>query len=267
MININCKVCSKEKSIQNGQLNPNGNCCSKLCYSISLSSKVNKICEHCNNNFEVYPSKIKNGGGKFCSKDCSYSNKREKLIGKKIGKLLVIKYSHTQKIEFRHGAVFNCLCDCGNEKEIFIGDLTAKKVTSCGCKPSRHNSKFGNAAFNIFYNGYKAKANDREIFFGLTKEEFMVLTSLDCHYCGESPKVRKLKVAERLNGQYPCNGIDRVDSDGGYTVINCVPCCSICNTMKMALSEIDFTSHIEKIYNHQQNKKSSFPISYLTVIA
>ena len=46
------------------------------------------------------------------------------------------------------------------------------------------------------------------------------------------------------------NGIDRVDSSKGYTLDNCVPCCSICNTMKLNYTLQEFSDHITKVYNH-----------------
>lgn len=265
---VNCKACNKEFDIPKHQIRPNGNSCSYKCNGATLYKKVNKTCLHCGADFSVHPHKIRDGRGKFCSKECGISFKRDAFIGKKIGKLTVIRFSHLGPYnELRNGSFFECLCDCGGTKIVLGGSLQSNKVTSCGCKPCRWNSTVGNAAFNIFYNGYKAKSNEREIPFNLTKEEFLKITSMDCNYCGSEPVVRDLKVTKRLNGQYPCNGIDRIDSDLGYTMNNVTPCCTICNTMKMALSEGDFLSHIEKIHIHQQNKKLEFPPSYLTVIS
>ena len=45
------------------------------------------------------------------------------------------------------------------------------------------------------------------------------------------------------------NGIDRLDSSKGYTINNCVPCCSKCNLMKSNFKKEDFLQHISKIYN------------------
>jgi len=55
-----------------------------------------------------------------------------------------------------------------------------------------------------------------------------------CNYCG------------KLNQ----DGIDRVDNSKGYESKNCVPCCSLCNTMKLNRSVSDFLSHIQKIINN-----------------
>lgn len=268
MIKINCKVCDTEKIISDWEMRENGNYCSNKCYYISMSKKITRKCENCSKDFSVSPSRSI-GRGLFCSRECGYDHKRKKLIGKKIGKITVVKYSGVRRNKNRssNGAMFECYCECGNTKDIFIGSLTCNKVTSCGCKPSRHNSKVGDAAFNLFYNGYKAKSNERKIEFLLTKDEFKAITSLDCKYCGDPPKVRDIVATKKLKGQYPCNGVDRVDSNGIYEVKNCVSCCTTCNSMKMTLGVVKFLSHIEKIHNHQENKKSNFPISFLTVVA
>ena len=48
------------------------------------------------------------------------------------------------------------------------------------------------------------------------------------------------------------NGIDRIDSTQGYELINSVPCCTICNRMKLDHSKMDFLTHIQKILNFQK---------------
>ena len=53
------------------------------------------------------------------------------------------------------------------------------------------------------------------------------------------------------------NGIDRIDSNIGYTVNNCVPCCTICNHMKNDLTTDEFYNHIKLLYNLHFNKRST----------
>jgi hypothetical protein len=43
------------------------------------------------------------------------------------------------------------------------------------------------------------------------------------------------------------NGVDRIDSSGPYTLANTVPCCSVCNKMKMSLEARFFIEHCTKI--------------------
>ena len=51
------------------------------------------------------------------------------------------------------------------------------------------------------------------------------------------------------------NGVDRVNSDLGYEIENCVPCCYRCNSMKMDTSLNEFKDHITKVYNHSIKDK------------
>lgn len=81
---------------------------------------------------------------------------------------------------------------------------------------------------------YKRNAVKRGIQFLLSDDEFADLVQQECHYCGSVDSM----------------GVDRVDSLGDYTVDNCVPCCGVCNRMKMDMTETDFINQIEAIANH-----------------
>ena len=62
--------------------------------------------------------------------DCGSNIHRIKdLTGKRFGKLVVEKLAYT-KDGF---AYFTCRCDCGNIKDIAGYELTAGRITSCGC--------------------------------------------------------------------------------------------------------------------------------------
>lgn len=82
---------------------------------------------------------------------------------------------------------------------------------------------------------YKSGARKRGIAFNLTKEEFMSLWNKPCFYCGT---------------EIATIGIDRIDSNLCYCIGNIVPCCSICNTMKLALPRNVFVTHCAKVAKH-----------------
>lgn len=74
---------------------------------------------------------------------------------------------------------------------------------------------------------------------GINFEEYIVIVAKPCWYCGgDLPSVGY--------------GIDRIDSNQGYTIENCRPCCKVCNIMKSNMSEDEFYSHIKKISKHQE---------------
>jgi hypothetical protein len=60
----------------------------------------------------------------------------------------------------------------------------------------------------------------------------------DCHYCGTPPQKHKKLVY---------TGIDRKDSSLGYTVDNCVSCCTTCNTAKGTKPYAVFIEYLNRI--------------------
>lgn len=111
------------------------------------------------------------------------------------------------------------------------------------------------------YLEYKNNAESRHHDFNLTFEEFNKLISGNCEYCGSNPEIRNGgHLEKRKNKDQPdlyTNGVDRIDSSKGYTIDNCVSCCSKCNMMKNIYTKDEFLNHITKIFNYQINKSSS----------
>lgn len=77
---------------------------------------------------------------------------------------------------------------------------------------------------------------------GLSFNEFVSLSQMNCHYCSSGPINKK--------GDLLWNGVDRIDSNLDHTLSNCVPCCKICNFAKSNLNINDFYNHINKIKNN-----------------
>ena len=94
------------------------------------------------------------------------------------------------------------------------------------------------------YNIYKKNARTRDIGFYLSKEEFYDITSKPCNYCGGYSNI------DLNNNSY--NGVDRIDSNKGYVIDNIVPCCDVCNKMKLNYAIPFFLNHINKIMNHMK---------------
>lgn len=166
--------------------------------------------------------------------------KKIKMVGKRFGKLVVLKESYIDK----HGQAFwECRCDCGVIKIINGGELRRCNVKSCGCHPPNNKLAKGEAAFNALFWQYIRTANKRDIPFTLSKENFRILTKQNCRYCGTSPS----NIFKKRSGDYIYNGIDRVDNNKGYVKENVVACCKKCNLMKLDYSVKDFLAHITKI--------------------
>ncbi len=85
---------------------------------------------------------------------------------------------------------------------------------------------------------YKSRAKRKNILFNLSIDEFTVIVNKSCYYCGEFSKNKNF-----------C-GIDRLDSNGCYTIDNCVSCCRECNIMKNTLSKKEFFDKIKRIFKN-----------------
>ena len=103
------------------------------------------------------------------------------------------------------------------------------------------------------YTRYKFGASKRNLDFYLTYEEFLDLTSKPCYYCGD---INSNTTNNRLKTDtFKYNGIDRVDSQQGYFISNCVPCCKRCNSMKSDMDINSFYEQIKKIYEIKLRRK------------
>lgn len=76
-------------------------------------------------------------------------------------------------------------------------------------------------------------------------KEFEEITSKSCHYCNGFSLER--------NPKSRGNGIDRKDSEVGYEINNCVPCCATCNFVKNNMGYQDFIKYIKQVYTTIKN--------------
>jgi hypothetical protein len=180
------------------------------------------------------------------------------LAGQRFGRLTVMMLDHTTErtyIDKRNGNIqkqivryWFCMCDCGGTKVIRGTHAVGSPkwgTRSCGCLSKEiHKSALWHiksrregTAFRLCLSQYKSNAKNKGRAWDLTDEQFRKLTSSPCHYTGKMPSTKK---TARSGEVYIYNGIDRVDSNIGYTLENCVPCCAAVNRMKMDLSKEEF---------------------------
>ena len=94
------------------------------------------------------------------------------------------------------------------------------------------------------FTSYQQKSERLGIHFQITREEFERVRSAPCYLCG--------KVCSTIH----TNGVDRVDSNRGYTHDNIRPCCGQCNWMKYDFDLESFMVKLEQIYHYQNSKPS-----------
>lgn len=205
---------------------------------------------------------IMRGHSKSCGcKTSELNSKRTSKIeiGQKFGKLTVIGFDRVvNKTEY----FWKCTCDCGTTGSYRSNLLKNGGTKSCGC--NRNNLPLliekGNTSFNCLLYNYKRNAEKRGILFDLTTDQFRAVTILNCKYCGKEPydviakgNSKRKNVIE--HSSYTYSGVDRINSDLGYTIDNVAPCCWKCNVIKNNMKLNDFKSKIIDIHNHTNFKK------------
>jgi hypothetical protein len=166
------------------------------------------------------------------------------------GKLKVL-YRDTEKIHKSH-AYWICKCDCGKTYSVSSANLRNKVTTQCmSCNLKEHRKPEGQSSLWHLFRGYKRNASLYNREFALTLNQFTLLTSSNCYYCGIEPN-QKYRHSRRTNGEYIYNGIDRIDSKQGYTVENCVSCCFICNRAKSNMSYEEWNTWLNRISEYRK---------------
>lgn len=190
----------------------------------------------CGNTKHVRPASLHDGSSKSCGCLRAEIKSGQSFIGKRFGKLVVIgrEPNPTQSRAY----LYVCHCDCGKERRIRIGQLTSGKTQSCGCLRNRKRVPEGQSAvINLMLAGYRNSAKQRKLSFELSKEQFVKIASQSCYYCGAAPTYTLSRFA---NVSPLVNGIDRMDNSKGYTLDNCVPCCTRCNFAKKSMNSDQF---------------------------
>lgn len=163
------------------------------------------------------------------------------MLGQQCGRWTVIAFNG---VDPKRRAHWTCRCQCGIIKVVVGESLRLGSSKSCGCLVADTNRQLNSLPLCILYvnrklNVYRRSARDRGHAWELTREQFVVLISSCCYYCGATEH----------------SGIDRVNNSLGYTVENSRPCCKVCNYAKNTMSVQDFFAWIDRIYQlHRQRK-------------
>lgn len=210
----------------------------------------------CGKRIIIAPYNIASGKNISCG--CANRSPAKDYTGMRRGKLTFIERVN-KSIEYSRAAIWRAKCDCG---EVIYAAPSHKWPNSCGCLvgdglTNRKYTPVESSAAKI----WRGKYSDG----GLPFDVFVELTQQNCFYCGAPPKNSfnwgKCKPnASRFQieyGDFIYNGLDRVDNNRAHTPDNVVPCCIICNRMKMKmeLGVYEFLSHIERIAGKAKETK------------
>ena len=176
--------------------------------------------------------------------------KKKPLEGMTFGRLQVLK--ETDKVG--KDIAYLCLCSCGKEKRVSARHLRSGATRSCGCfsaeikfqngKKNRNPDR-NHVLLHGLYAKFKNEARKRGIEMSMSFSVFSELVLSDCFYCGDSPKN---KFVYSFTGEHIFHsGIDRVDSNKGYSENNSVPCCWMCNCAKNKYSTEEFVGWLVRV--------------------
>lgn len=199
-------------------------------------------------------------------------NKELIQIGDKFGNWVVLFLSDKR---INNKKAYNCRCICGTERIVKGSRLRAGKSKSCRCQQGfaiqKHNQKLpGLASWNFKEAMYKSSAKNRNIEWELSTFDFKTICSKNCHYCNADPKAfnlylkkdgsissnfQNIKLASIERQWIKINGIDRLNNDDTYNLLNCAACCDFCNYMKLDNNINDFLNQCIKIVNFRKGLK------------
>lgn len=108
------------------------------------------------------------------------------------------------------------------------------------CIHGREKRNCAICSATAIYAAYRRKALDRGLFFALSQDEFDALVQRACVFCGELPGL----------------GIDRKDNRVGYILVNCQPCCWLCNRMKRELTPKQYLDQARRVTRYNLNPEA-----------
>jgi hypothetical protein len=169
-------------------------------------------------------------------KDCFYCE--SKPTDKQLNSIDAIKH----KEGFVKGNVLTCCETCNRAKgsdKLVVFIKRARHIISIKY-PDKYDwsyPKYFPDISSVNYREYARVARRDKKPFNISKNQFIDITSQQCHYCNKKSPI---------NGR---NGIDRKSSSKkiGYKLENCLPCCKTCNYLKHTCEYEEFFNKMEKV--------------------
>lgn len=174
--------------------------------------------------------------------------KKSEMIGKKFGNLTVLNETSVNKNGHQK---YNCLCDCGNYKEVFGTHLRQSKIKSCGCI-NKVNGVSGVQWYKIVSSGIKRRIKRSKLDFNITKEyvnKIFIEQEGKCKLSGTP-----ITLPKYWNDKTFTASLDRINSNLGYIEGNVQWVHKNVNIMKNVFPE-DMFIHFCKLINENNTNK------------
>lgn len=178
------------------------------------------------------------------------------LHGQRFGRLVALEYVYGLfKNRHTKGWYWKCQCDCGKICYKDNHDLVHSRHVECPdcARKSAHEAMkvpLVDKLWRKSFMGSRKAAFKRGYEFELTLEQYKELCEQPCYYCGAEPEAHRHDALVR-------NGIDRFDNTKGYSLDNCVPCCHMCNWMKLDVQFPEWFAHMEQIIKHCNERSTT----------
>jgi hypothetical protein len=180
------------------------------------------------------------------------------LTGMVFGKLTVIGQA-TERGNKKQ-IKWNCRCECESYHTVTGESLRGGKSKSCGCFKYEPTNKIKDRKIAILryqYAQIQKRHRKKPKSTIISVEEYISIVCSPCYYCEceSSIELEDRRCWTKSKGlisdtKVKINGIDRINSDIGYTSENSVPCCKYCNTAKNVFTREEFKQWIVRAYNY-----------------
>lgn len=234
---VPCVKCGKRFKLEDAVITRTNNISKKCEYCFCMQKIIESKRPKRNRNWSKEWKKLKNDPERYKKKQQWKKDNPEKLV--------MYDYNHRKK-ELEVKGVKRYLKD--NAKY-------AKKYRDEHPDKIKQINSRKKISYQVRCSYYKKRALNCGIPVELSDEQFYKLFDGICEYCGRKP-------------DHTClNGIDRVDNDLGYTINNCVSCCSLCNDMKCCMAAYVFIRRCQHIEKYISTKEKQWKILFPDHIA
>jgi hypothetical protein len=209
-------------------------------------------CIDCGHQIKISSGDIRR---KTSCKECNLKSYKTDFVGYENELYKVLEF--TKQVGKRLFYKVSCK-KCGNECEMRKDSIMNSQRSSCiNCKGNGRIASL-EAPINVYFSNYKRNANIGGLEWNLSNEDFNNIITKPCIYCGSLPKeLQSLEKYHFVTERVKVNGVDRVNNELGYTLNNCVPCCTMCNKMKLIYSETEFLEHISQIFKYSAERSTT----------
>lgn len=135
------------------------------------------------------------------------------LEGEKFGRLFVVGIIGKKKRQ----NLWECVCDCGNKKNVVTNMLTSGKVRSCGCLKKEVNKKHGESTSPE----YSVWRSMKQRCFNPKNPEYKNYGARGVTVCKEWFDSFDVFLSDMGYRPTPKHSLDRIDNNGNYESDNC----------------------------------------------